>query len=62
MVYYKKNEERRQNVITFRVTDDEKRALEGLAAAAGCSVSDLIRSWVSKAVKRIGKTKKGKGQ
>jgi predicted HicB family RNase H-like nuclease len=59
MVYYKPTENRKQCMMTFRVTDEEKKALEGLAAAAGCSVSDLVRSWIAKAVKKMGTAKKG---
>lgn len=59
MTYYRNNEDRKQCVVTFRMTDEEKQALDGLAKAAGCSKSDLLRTWIASAVKKIGKAKKG---
>ena len=58
-MYYTKNEDRKQCVVTFRITDEEKQALDGLAKAAGCSKSDLLRGWIAAAVKKIARKKKG---
>jgi hypothetical protein len=36
----------RNNIVSIRLSDDERARLARRAAAAGCTVSELIRSWV----------------
>ena len=60
MVYYKHPDNRRDSVITIRLKNDQRQALDALATAAGMSISDLIRQWIDDATKRIARKRRGK--
>ena len=53
---YKRPNDQKTEVVTIRMTIDDRERLQKLAAKAGLNVSDLIRRWIQETPLRERKT------
>ena len=58
MVNYKHADEKASEVVTVRLTIDQRRELEALAKKEKKSISDLVRLWITEKSSQLKRSRK----